>query len=530
MRTSRTIPPAVYVAEQRINELIAFEAREVTVAALAAANGCAPSTLYLRKQRIVRAIAPLKTGPKPGQRDLIRRAESAELRAAMLQQQLDENRGSAEQARERSARHRLELLLLCHSNGMPLRGIQELFERLGYSARSSKSSLAEELAELGKHARKMLQWAAHSLAPSISVLAGDEVFFHGDAVKVLMEPRSAAVLDVLRWPQRGCEEWKLMLADFPALKLFVSDNGSDLCAAGLAHGAALGADFFHERRWYWRVLQKLAKLESKHADSLIELKKYRQHNTTHDRERCMLIARTELDRQRAEQAFFAVVAAEQRVVSLFMPLDPEGKLWTDETIWQCLTGAMDELSVLEGSLGEMIRNKVRKHIAHRGTQCAGHTLLWNTIEIGLRPEATMSREQALTALIERVRLEGQHLDRSQDAYSRHASGRALRALDAQLASQVMDVASASRAVHLLLKTPARSSSLVESFNARLRVLQQARRNVSEAHMSLLAFQWNTAHREEGPRREQSPWQQLGLIGKEDHRKWVDILLDALPDS
>jgi hypothetical protein len=31
-------------------------------------------------------------------------------------------------------------------------------------------------------------------------------------------------------------------------------------------------------------------------------------------------------------------------------------------------------------------------------------------------------------------------------------------------------------------------------------------------------------------RDESPWQTLGLIAKEDERGWVDILLDTLPDD
>lgn len=404
-----------------------------------------------------------------------------------------------------------------------------LLHRFGISQAESKSSLADELTRLGRHARTMMQQAARKLAPSLDVLVGDEIFFHGDAVKVLMEPRSAAVVDVLRWPRRGSAEWQLMLTDFKALTLFLSDDGRDLCAAAKAHGAAIGADLFHERRWFWRVLQALSKHEARVAKELNALKKHSTDDVPHERERCMLIARTEQERRRVEDAFFTVVLVEQRLLALFEPLDAAGKPWTDETIWQCLTATTDELNGLEGSVGERTRAKVAGHIARRGTQCAGHTLLWNTLEIGLRSDAAWTRERTLTALIERVRLQAQHLDASQSEYSRYASGRAMQTLDAALAKQVKDVDAASRAVHQLLKTPARSSSLVESFNARLRVLQQARRNVSDAHMSLLAFYWNASRRDEGPRQHESPWQMLGLIAKEDHRGWVDILLDSVPD-
>jgi hypothetical protein len=71
---------------------------------------------------------------------------------------------------------------------------------------------------------------------------------------------------------------------------------------------------------------------------------------------------------------------------------------------------------------------------------------------------------------------------------------------------------------------------VESFNARLRVLQHSRRNVSDARLGLLAFRWNTSRREEGPRRLQITRQTFGLIEKEDTRTWGELLPDSLPDD
>ncbi len=106
----------------------------------------------------------------------------------------------------------------------------------------------------------------------------------------------------------------------------------------------------------------------------------------------------------------------------------------------------------------------------------------------------------------------------------------MRALDDALSAQVEDVETAYRAVRRLLRRAARSSSLVESFNTRPRVLQQARRNVSDALLSLHAFRWNDSRREEGPRRHEIPWQTLGLVHKEDTRGWVELLLDTLPDE
>ena len=44
MRTSRTIPVAVYLAEQRINALVDFERRDGSVAQLASDRRCAAGT------------------------------------------------------------------------------------------------------------------------------------------------------------------------------------------------------------------------------------------------------------------------------------------------------------------------------------------------------------------------------------------------------------------------------------------------------------------------------------------------------
>ena len=530
MKASRTLAPAVYIAEQHLEALVALAAHEGSVARIAAVHRCAPSTLYLRKLKVLQALEPKRPGPKPGHRDLVRRAELAEQRALDLQRQLDELRLEQDRARSRATRTRRELLLTCSLHGMPLRGIADVFHRLGYSQADSRSSLADELEQLGAHARRMLQWAAHSLAPSMTVLAGDEIFFRRDAIKVLMEPRSAAVLDVQRWPQRGSDEWQLMLADYSALELFVSDDGRDLCSAAQRHGAAIGADFFHERRWFARVLGKLSATEIELAQQLIGLRKRRSNGPAHDAERCALIARTERERRRVEDAFFAVTAAEEHMLSLFMPLDPSGRLWDEDAIWRCLTAAIRAMDELEGPAGERLRDKIRNHIARRGAQCAGHTLLWRTVPIGERAGASWSRERILSALIERARRRGQSRDETRTRYERYQSEQAVRALDQELSAQVEDVEAAYRAVRLLLKRPARSSSLVESFNARLRVLQQSRRNVSDTLLSLLAFRWNASRREEGPRRHESPWQTLGLLAKEDARGWVELLLDTLPNE
>jgi hypothetical protein len=51
--------------------------------------------------------------------------------------------------------------------------------------------------------------ANSQLRPRVQCLAGDDIFFHCEAVKVLMEPVDAAMLEVFRWPDRSVESWQL---------------------------------------------------------------------------------------------------------------------------------------------------------------------------------------------------------------------------------------------------------------------------------------------------------------------------------
>jgi len=65
----------------------------------------------------------------------------------------------------------------------------------------------------------------------------------------------------------------------------------------------------------------------------------------------------------------------------------------------------------------------------------------------------------------------------------------------------------------------RSSSIVESFNARLRVAQTIRRNVDDPLLALVALRWNlTPGDRRGRAPDKTPYQLLGVpIGEEGER-------------
>ena len=73
------------------------------------------------------------------------------------------------------------------------------------------------------------RWDALHLVPFRAHAA--DIFFHRTPIKVLIEPVSGALLHVLRWPWHTAEDRALMLEPWKALRLLVSDLGTDLVGA-----------------------------------------------------------------------------------------------------------------------------------------------------------------------------------------------------------------------------------------------------------------------------------------------------------
>ena len=72
----------------------------------------------------------------------------------------------------------------------------------------------------------------------------------------------------------------------------------------------------------------------------------------------------------------------------------------------------------------------------------------------------------------------------------------------------------------ILYTPKRASSLVESFNSKLRTVQYVKKHVSQEYLWLLAIKHNIEPFAHGKRQGHSPFELLGIdLGTND---WVDL--------
>ena len=153
-------------------------------------------------------------------------------------------------------------------------------------------------------------------------------------------------------------------------------------------------------------------------------------------------------------------------------------------------------------------------------------MLWDHIPVTLHPDVSATRADVLAAVVA-LRWACQRESRATEWSEARAAQQEQERLRAQLETWCSNVAEVAAWVSSLIEHPRRSSSLVEAFNSRLRVLQMVHRNVSDHLLALVALAWNLSPRQEGKRRGPSPYARLGVDFADDARPWHQILLEQM---
>ena len=505
MESYRKVDAAVYVARRRFDIVTAAASRDhsTTVAQVARQHHCSRAQVYVLTRRVLDALAP---GPRHHAALTVPSCSPAA--AADLIPAPDPR------------------VLVCQltARHVSVDGIHEILTSLGLPGRD-REALCEMIGRLGRAARRLMARACEQLRSRLQCLAGDDIFFHRVAVKVLMEPVSGAVLDVLRWPWRKAEDWELWIAQWPALRLFVSDMGKDLVGATGALRLPHQADKFHERQWWNRkVFARLSRREKALAQRVFEAleRATRPGPVRGERPTAEQIDAIERERLAVEAEFYAAVAAEMHVLPLFDPLGPRGRPWDEADCDGALTAAIEHLVKLPHAMGL----RVAEHLYRYQKLWIAQRALWDAIDVTLRPGSRWSGEEVVNAVLD-LRTCRRDLREATD-WATVKSARAREGdLVGALAAACSNVAAVEREVASLLSCPRRSSSLVESFNAVLRVAQQAHRHVSDDLLAILALRWNLSPRTSGARRGPSPYARLGVDFANEPRPWYEILLEEL---
>lgn len=430
---------------------------------------------------------------------------------------------------ERSGWDRRGAILEAAVSNVSIRGQKRLFVAFGEAAPSS-DFLVDTLARAGRAARRLMARANDQVRDRLVTAAGDDIFFHRVAVKVLIEPVSGAVLDLMRWPWREADDWALWIRQWPALRLFVSDLGTDLVGAVPLVNAtrdvpiAHQGDHFHESAWWTeQIFEPLSRREAyRAAAALVAWEGATRVEGPGRRVSAATVEAAEARRARAEEDFYEAVRLEELFQQLLQPLSPEGTLWTDARVEDLLAQFAQQAK----GLPEKYATRVRRHVhRHRARWCA-HRVLWDLIPVVLRPEAPATRTDVLQAVVA-LRWARWREPRATDWRIAREAQIEQAALSERLTAWCANPDEVIAAVSSLIEHPRRSSSLVEAINSRLRVLQMVHRNVSDNLLALFALAWNLSPQREGKRRGPSPYAQLGIDFADDTRPWHQILMEQM---
>lgn len=484
------------------------------VADLADHHGLCRSRAYQLLHKASAALCPQPPGPVPGHRALARandRVLALEAENASLRLQL----ASANDRLEHSVlvdERKLEKLNLVLAHHKVSVDASAQILNLAFDGRARGPSwLAERRSALGKTARCLLDKARAQVCKSLLVVMGDDIFLHHQAIKVLMEPRSLAVLNVMRWPWHAGEDWELFLEEFSSLDLLVADLGSDLVAASNARGILHMADFFHEKRW-WNdnILAPLSRLELS----------LRQDGKKKSKDKNKRVGSPRTSSSEAEEQFFLALQAVDELLSLYQPVRPKtGALWSDREVSLAVQRARKHLASLPGEIGE----KAKKHLETYVWKYEAHRGLLDHIEVELRAGTVWTKEQVLREVVHLEQLR-RHAERATD--DAVCAWRRVRRLEEKLRSACKQLPRVQAAMRAYREVPCRSSSAVESFNNRVRVMQYVHRRVSDELLALEAIAWNLTERSEGRLAGKTPYGVLGVDLGQEGRAWYDVVLDA----
>jgi hypothetical protein len=179
------------------------------------------------------------------------------------------------------------------------------------------------------------------------------------------------------------------------------------------------------------------------------------------------------------------------------------------------------LAQVEGPAGEAGRG----HLARHGWKYEAHRGLLDHVEVALRPGTPWTKAQVLAEVV--------HLDQMTARAERATADavtwwRRARALEKRLRRACTNLDEVSAQTRQYREVPCRSSSAVESFNNRVRVMQYVHRRVSDELLALEAMAWNLTPRREGRLRGRRPYDELGVDVGQAEKAWYDVVLNAEP--
>lgn len=351
--------------------------------------------------------------------------------------------------------------------------IAVLLERAG-GRRLSHETINSMIAEASPVARAVFE---RYFLDTGRVGAADEIFLGRVPLLLVVEPRSLLVSGVRLASGRGAEDWAPLFAELKGLQRCASDGGLGLCRASKDVGHSRQFDMFHGLPGLSDALGRLERKHEKKQQAVVEARRVLDECHAATKGRAVALARG-LYRSACRAADHVVEQwcelgeLIERLLGAFDYTTPEGKLNTSTRAQGIVA---EVLAALQGTRsGRRVAEKLRllerqPAFAHLDA-LAEHLGALGLEQVGPDREARLARLVADT-------LAWRRRDKDPVELLRQAS-------NGSLADEV------ELAVIEAVDFAIRSSSAVECVNSRVRLVQVARKRLSEDFVFLIAVYHN----------------------------------------
>lgn len=492
-----------------------FGDRHGFVSELAAQQQVSRHFIYDLASRVRQALDWQRPGRKPVSPH---REEAAQLRQRLreLQSEVETLRGELAIERQDRSERRLRLLLelaLCPVSE------SKISRCLGaaFGAAPSVGWVNQQLQRAGAAALRVMQ--RREVRESLEEVALDELFSGGKPILTLVEPQTLmAVVPETRADRKG-ETWQQVLAQYPHVKLAISDQGSGLLKGVAGRGGIEHqVDVFHFKR---NLRREVRRLESRCYEAIAELDAARKLT---QRRRLLDTARLQAGieyRQKAaalDRLLLAFDWLEVIVAYLEEQLEPFDRRRKRRRRYEEAQAAVEEvLALLDDiheikvaaivTLIEQARERLFTFLRVLERRLQAIPIAWRKI--------TGSRE-ALWSAVARV------------WYWRGRAGRGARELHEYLTAllgleywsrRVENLSEIIAGVEAALERVVRASSAVECLNSILRPYTSVKKRLSQSYLGLVALYWNLHPLPQRGRR--TPFAEAGVdLGSDD---WVELI-------
>ena len=350
--------------------------------------------------------------------------------------------------------------------------------------------------------------------------ACDEIFFHQQPILTVVEPNTMAIGAIEKMGDCTGESWQAVLSHFPKLRYVISD-----LARGLIKGVQLSGhllhqgDLFHFFREVGRTTQRLERRLQRvlkaEADTWDKWCTGRIYTPTLEK----VLVQTETFLEQMEQYYQAI----ERLSLAFWPMIDDGRLLTEKQAKRILADVIQRLSPLADGLGLAdLQKQVRKAQSHCLAYLREISYQLGRLGLTLPDTLPIPKNQFLRLAIGEVCLRYAFW---QGAFV-HREYLALWETLWPLGDHLATFHRLVQQVQEILYTPKRASSLVESFNSKLRTVQYVKKQVSQEYLWLSAIKHNIEPFAHGKRQGHSPFELLGIdLGTND---WVDLVRTYQP--